>query len=220
MTDASFLDTGVALGYCFRDDTHHYRCREYLEENGFSLYISDHVEDEYLNREPDLAEEIADAIRDHIFQLQNSDYEGQLDSMDTSQIRQNMVSGNNNASTSLHEFYRNQLPNFIQVEELIKRLRELARDIEQNAIENRQWLLARTEIWSRENDYSEIDESLSEVPWDDRRICLDAHDVVEQTGEITELATVNPRDLVDEGYRELILGQTALEDVVSLAVRS
>lgn len=220
MTEASFLDTGVALGYCFRDDTHHYRCREYLEENIFSLYISDHVEEEYLNREPDLAEEIADGIHDHIFQLRNSNYEGQLDSMDTSQIRQNLIEGNNDASESLHDFYQNQVPNFIQMNELINRLRDLARDIEQNAIENRQWLLTRTEVWSRENEYPEIDEELSEIPWDDRRICLDAHDVVEQTGEVTELATVNPRDLVDEGYRELIIGQTALEDVVSLAVRS
>jgi len=220
MTEASFLDTGVALAYCFRDDTHHYRCKEYLEENDFSLYLSDHVEKEYLNREPDLAEEIADGIRNHIFQLRNSKYEGQLDSLDTSQIRQNLIDRQNAASTSLHEFYQNQVPNFIQVDELISRLRSLARDIEQNAIENRQWLLTRTEVWSRETDYSKISDALSEIPWDDRRICLDAHDVVEQKGERLELATVNPRDLVDDGYRELILVEIELEDVVSLAVRS
>lgn len=220
MPEASFLDTGVVLGFCFRDDTHHHRCRQYLDGNEFSLYISDHVESEYLNREPTLAEEIADGVFDHLDRLQNSRYEGQLDSMDTSQIRQNLIASRNDAGTTLHEFYQNEVPSFIQVEELIERLRDLARDIEQNAIENRAWLLERTTLWSRNEDYPEIDEALSEIPWDDRRICLDVHDAVEVTGEITELATVNPTDMVDEGYRELILRQTALEDIISLAVRS
>lgn len=220
MAEASFLDTGVVLGFCFRDDTHHHRCRQYLEDHEYSLYISDHVESEYLNREPSLAEEIADGVLDHVFRLRNSTYEGQLDSMDTSNIRQNLISGNNEAKRSLHEFYRNRVPNFVQFEELLDRLRTLARDIEQSAVENRNQLIEQTEIWAREKEYAEIKESLSEIPKDDRRICLDAHDVVEQTEEATELATVNPQDLVDQGYRELLLNTTEIEEVVSLAVRS
>lgn len=220
MPAASFLDTGVVLGFCFRDDTHHYRCREYLQEIDDALYISDHVEAEFLNREPDLAEEISNGILDHASRLKSSDYEGQLDSMDTSNVRQNLIAGDNPAGTTLHEFYREQLPNFILLEELDERLRDLARDIEQLAMENREWLLERTVMWSRDDEYSDIDEAISSIPWDDRRICLDAHDVVEETGMTTELATTNPKHLVDEGRRQLILEETSLDDVVSLANRS
>ena len=217
---ASFLDTGVVLGFCFRDDNHHYRCKRYLERDEMSLYISDHVESEHLNREPDLAQEIADGVLAHIDRLQGSGYKGQLDSMDTSQIRQNLIAGNNEASTTLHGYYRNDVHNFIQVEELISQLRDLSRDIEQNAIENRTWLLKQTEVWYRDEDYPVLTKSLSTIPWDDRRICLDAHDVTQARNEAVELATTNPTDLVDNGYRDLILEHTSLDDVVSLAVRS
>jgi hypothetical protein len=220
MPDASFLDTGVVLGFCFRDDSHHHKCRQYLEDHDFALYISNHVESEYLNREPSLAEEIADGVLDHVSRLRRSDYEGQLDSMDTSQIRQNLIRGGNKAGRTLNTFYQDEVPNFIQLDDLVERLRDLARDIEQNAIENRVQLVEQAEIWKRDEDYPDIDEALAEIPWDDRRICLDAHDVAEETGHVTELATTNPTDLVDDGYRELILEQTTLEDVVSLAVRS
>lgn len=220
MPEASFLDTGVVLGFCFRDDTHHYRCREYLEEIDAALYISDHVESEYLNREPDLAEEISSGILDHASRLRSSGYEGQLDSMDTSQIRQNLIASDNPAGTTLHEFYREQVPNFLLIEELDERLRDLARDIEQLAMENREWLMDRTAIWSRNDDYPQIDEAISVIPWDDRRICLDAHDVVEETGTKTELVTVNPTDLVDDGRRTLLLEETSIDDVVSVANRS
>ena len=220
MSDASFLDTGVVLGFCFRDDSHHYYCRQYLDDHDFTLFVSDHVVSEYLNREPSLAEEIADAIFDHIDRLRGSEFEGQLDSMDTSQIRQGLIAGSNEAGTTLHVFYRDNVPNFIQFDDLTKRLRDLARDIEQNAIENRETLMQQIEKWDRDNEYSEIDHELSEIPWDDRRICLDAHDVAEVMDFSLELATTNPTDMVDDGYRELILGQTSLEDVVSLANRS
>lgn len=220
MPDASFLDTGVVLGFCFRDDSHHYKCRQYLENNEFALYISNHVESEYLNREPSLAEEIADGVLDHVGRLRRSNYEGQLDSMDTSQIRQNLIAGHNEAATTLDAFYQDEIPNFILLDELVDRLRDLARDIEQNAMENRVQLIERVKVWERTEDYVDVDEALAEIPWDDRRICLDAHDVAEATGNATELATTNPTDLVDDGFRELILDQTTLDDVVSLAVRS
>jgi len=220
MSDASFLDTGVVLGFCFRDDSHHHRCRQYLDDHDFELFVSKTVISEYLNREPSLAEEIADGIFDHIGRLQDSGFEGQLDSMDTSQIRQNLISGHNEAGSTLHAFYSDEVQNFIQFDDLTERLRDLARDIEQIAIENRQSFMEQVEVWEREADYSDVDDNLSEIPWDDRRICLDAHDVAEVTEYVTELATTNPTDLVDDGYRVLILEQTSLEDVVSLANRS
>lgn len=220
MPEASFLDTGVVLGFCFRDDSHHHRCREYLNSRDFELFVSDSVVSEYLNREPSLAEEIADGVFSHIARLQDSEFEGQLDSMDTSQIRQNLISRYNEAGTTLHSFYSDQIPNFIQINELIDRLRNLARDIEQVANENHQSLMEQVEVWTRKSDYSDIDDGLSEIPSDDRRICLDAHDVAESTDYVTELATTNPIDLVDNGFRTQILEQTSIEDVVSVASRS
>lgn len=220
MSDASFLDTGVVLGFCFRDDSHHRRCRTYLEDHDFALFVSNHVVSEYLNREPSLAEEIADGIFNHINRLRGSEFEGQLDSMDTSRIRQDLIAGHNAAGRTLHTFYREEVPNFIQFDDLTERLRSLARDIEQNAIQNRDSLMQQVDVWERDEDYSEINDRLSDIPWDDRRICLDAHDVAVVTGHLTELATTNPTDLVDDGYRELILDCTSLEDVVSLAKRS
>jgi len=219
MSEASFLDTGVVLGFCFRDDTHHHRCRQYLDGHDFELFISDHVESEYLNREPSLAQEIADGVLAHIKQLRGSEFKGQLDSMDTSKIRQNLIRSDNAAGKTLHAFYRNEVPNFIQLSDMIARLRDLARDIEQNAIENRSELMQQVEVWERDEEYSDIDNNLTEIPYDDRRICLDAHDVATATDYLTELATTNPTDLVDDGYRELILEETSLQDVVSLANR-
>ena len=146
MPNASFLDTGVVLGFCFRDDTHHHRCRQYLANHEFELFISDHVESEYLNREPSLAEEISDGIFAHIERIQDSEFEGQLDSMDTSQIRQDLIARNNTAGTTLHAFYRDEVPNFIQLDGLTERLRNLARDIEQNAIENKNDLMQQVKM--------------------------------------------------------------------------
>jgi hypothetical protein len=81
-------------------------------------------------------------------------------------------------------------------------------------------LMKEAEVWNREDKYQDINEELSEIPWDDRRICLDAHDVAEVIGHVTELATTNPKDLVDDGYRELIITKTSIQEVVSLASRS
>lgn len=220
MSESSLLDTGVVLGFCFRDDSHHHRCRQYLESHELTLYLSDHVEEEYLNREPSLAEEIADGVLAHADCLRNSGFEGQLDSMDISQIRQNYIGAHNSAGTTLYAFYQNEAPNFIQLDTLDERLRDLARDVEQIAIENRLQLEEEAELWERDEDYPGVDDALSAIPWDDRRICLDAHDIAEVTGSITELATTNPTDLVDDGHRKLILEKTSIEDVVSLASRS
>lgn len=218
MSGASFLDTGVVLGFCFRDDKHHVKCRDYIRELERQLYISDHVEAEYVRKEPDLAERYSDGVFEHISRLRKSNLEGQLDSMDLSQIRQNKIRGNNPAATTLHDFYENQVPNFILVDELVERLRDLARDIEQHALGNREELMDRTEVWERETPYEELMEILSSIHEEDRIICIDAHDVASVTEMDTELATTNPNDLVVDGHRELIVENTEIDDVISLAV--
>jgi hypothetical protein len=219
MPAASFLDTGVVLGFCFRDDSHHHRCRRYLERNDFALFLSDHVVSELLNREPNLAEEIADGIFEHIDRLRGAGFDGELDATDRSRIRQNHIGDDNEAGDTLYGFYR-RLSGRIPFADLTERLRDLARDIEQNAIENREGLMERVEeVWERGEEYGDVDDALSAIPEDDRRICLDAHDVAEVTEQTTELATTNPTDLVEDGYRALILEETSVEDVVSVANR-
>lgn len=217
MSEASFLDTSVVLGYCFRDDTHHYKAEQYIEGNDASFYISNHVESEYIHREPTVAGEVSDGILNHVFRLRNSEYEGQLDSMDTTQIRQNLVSRENEANSTLEDFYRDAISNFIQFEDLMKRLRELARDIDQAAAENYNWLMERTTIWERNAAYPEINRALYEIPQDDRRICLDAHDVAEETEQETEIATANPKDFTRDGMRELIITSTSISSIENIA---
>lgn len=218
MTRGAFLDTGVALAFCFKTDTHHHRCREYIEQNVYELYASELVVREFDGREPDLAERQSDGIFEHIMHLRQSAYEGQLDSLDMAQIRQQELSTKNPAYPVLFDFYQNEIGMYILFDELIGRLRDLARDIDQNAQERRSELFDLIELWSRSEEYPTIDEALSSIHGSDRHICLDAHDLARNRDDATELATTNPNDFVRNGHRELILTETALDDVISLAV--
>lgn len=218
MRHASFLDSGVVLGFCFEVDLHHQKCRTYLVDHDYDFYISSTVSNEYLKKRPDLAERYSDAIFSHVGMLKRSKYEGQLDSFDQAQIRDDVLDRDSPAYNFLYDYYDNQLPNFIQLDELDKRLRNLARDIEQHVQTRRAELEELIEEWERVSDYPDIEEALSEIHDEDRVICLDAHDLAVNNDGKTELATTNPNDLGAEGYKAVILEVTELDDVISLAV--
>ncbi len=220
MPENAFLDTGVVLAFCFQTDMHHVRCRNYLTDNGYDYFISDAVEEEYRAKEAVLVNRYSDAIFDHISRLKRSDYEGQLDSMDLSQIQRNFIDQSNPAYRFLTRYYANELPNFILVTELEDRLRSLAREIEELALFRKDEFDELVYHWERQGEYPDLEASLSAIHTSDRGMCVDAHDLAAHKTAGTELATTNPRDFVDEGHRDLILQHTALEDVVSLAVRS
>jgi predicted nucleic acid-binding protein len=82
MMETAFLDTGVVLAYCFTNDIHHYKCRNYIEDDTLAVFISEDIEDAYRRKEPHLTERYSDAVLVHVSDLQRSEYEGQLDPLD------------------------------------------------------------------------------------------------------------------------------------------
>ncbi len=220
MARNSFLDTGVLLAFCFQTDSHHINCRDYLTNNEYTFYISENVEEEYYHKEDELVDRYSSAILRHASDLKRSEYEGQLDSLDLNHIRNRMLDESNPAYRFLYRYYADELPQFILVSELEERLRSLSREIEAIALSRKEELDGMVYEWERQEDQSHLEEALSAIHPSDRDICLDAHDLAVHKTADTEVATTNPRDFVDDGHRDLILENTGLDDVVSLAVRS
>ncbi|WP_373189962.1 hypothetical protein [Halolamina sp.] len=216
----AFLDTGVVLAFCFQMDMHHVNCRNYLTDNDHTYFINDDIEEEYNHKEAELVERYSSGILRHVSEIKRSDYEGQLDSMDMSQIRRNFLDTSNPAYRFLTRYYANELPNFILVSELEEQLRSLAREIEEMALFRKDEFDGLVYHWEQQGDAGDLETELAAIHSADRDVCIAAHDLAaHRTGE-TELATTNPRDFVDDGHRDMILEHTALDDVVSLAVRS
>jgi predicted nucleic acid-binding protein len=209
VVDTTFLDTGVILGYTYTTDKHHDNCANYIEEVDYLLYVSDTVWNEYFGRSPTLAEQHSNAIFNHISELEDSDFEGQLDPLDIKTIRERVLDPDNNAYNYLYWFYQSEVSKYIPMDQLKKQLRELARGIETNAIKRRKTLEAEIEeTWERDEKYEDLDDDLSSIPKDDREICIDAHDLAVEEGLVIELATTNPNDLVKNGHRSKILDNT------------
>lgn len=219
MEEHAFLDTGVVLGFCFTVDTHHLKCKDYLQENGKQCYVTADVEEAYKRKKPYLTERYSKAILDHADHIKNSSaFEGQLDSLDIRDIREDLLSPRNDSYQFLYWFYKRKAPNYIQVTELCNQLREIARDIEGNALRRKETLDKLLERWCREEEYNLVADALSAIHEEDRDICLDAHDLAcEQTGTV-ELATTDPKDFVKNGHKQLILEHTEIDDVISLAI--
>jgi hypothetical protein len=117
----------------------------------------------------------------------------------------------------LYEYYQNVVPKFILVNELQKRLRELARNIEENAVMRKMELDDRLQIWKRIHEYPSLDSVLDSIHEEDRGVCIDAHDLAVNQDGHTELATTDSKDFVRNGHRKMIIEATDLDDVVSLA---
>ncbi|WP_436343373.1 hypothetical protein [Natronorubrum sp. FCH18a] len=217
----AFLDTGVVLGFCFTTDMHHLKCKDYIQDDEKQCYITADVNEAYKRKKPYLTERYSDAILDHADKIKgSSSFEGQLDSLDIRDIREDLLSAENDSYQFLYWYYKRKVPNYIMVEDLCRQLREIARDIEGSALKRKEILDDILEMWCRENDYESVADALSPVHAEDRDICLDAHDLAcERTGTI-ELATTDPKDFVKNGHRELILENTEISDVVSLAITS
>ena len=222
MTAHSFLDSGVLLAYCFTTDMHHLKCKSYLNGNDYQYYISERVEGEYEKKEYHLSTRYSDAILDHVSDLRKSkfDTDQQLGPMDVNEIQTNILSRSNPSFRFLSRFYSDHVPNFIQFSELEETLRGLARDVEAHAMNRKNELDQITAIWERESEYPDIGRALNAIHEQDRKICLDAHDLASNKPEPTEFATINPKDFLRDGRKDLILSTTALSSIVSLAVTS
>lgn len=221
MSWATFLDTGVVIGYCFLLDDHHRNCRNYLEENGEAdFYVSDTVENEYENAKRKVSRRLANGVRKHVRKVKRDECESELGPMDIDRLKSRVLDRNNDAYQFIYDFYEEGIGNFIQKPELCNRLRTMSREIESFPLERKQELDSRVAVWQCDQHYDAIEAALSMIPGDDRRICIDAHDLACSRDGHTVFATVNPRDFVDDGVEDTILEVTDIDEIENLAVGS
>jgi len=222
MPDDAFLDTGVVLGFCFTLDKHHLRCKGYVSDCNGDLFYSDTVESEYQNRRYGIIEELSDKVRIHRGKILKSDYEGLLDQLDLKEIQDRFIHPQDDISTPLRDWY-DDLGNSITVEELTERLETLAREIEKYSMARKQALENNSTVWTTDEPVDEVYDGLWQdldcIPGDDRKICLEAHDVTVERGTEIAFATVNPQDFVDDEADELVCSKTGICEVVDLAIR-
>ena len=216
MGRASFLDTGVVIGYCFTVDSHHQPCRKYLRNSGIDFFTSPTVEDEYENAKDRVNRRYANAILEHVAELEKSNIEGELGPIKIDRVKKKILSRNNEAYTSLYHYYENVLPQFANAKEVKTQLREMARDIEHMAITRKQEIDILVRLWRCDEDYPNIRKAFSAIHEPDRTICIEAHDLASNLDDDTELATVNPNDFVRNGRRDLIVNNSAIAEVLSL----
>lgn len=217
MTEAGFLDKSILLGFCFRTDPHHARCREYLEE-GKDYYITEEIDDAFERNRERMTQEHADAIRLHIKDIRDSPHGGLLGSNDLQDIRENVLFEGNEVSEFLDRWYGESVESGITTSELEDRLRYLARDIERRAYQRKAEFDEIVVLWEREDGYPEVKSALSEMSAEDMFVCVDAHDVAVHIDEATELATADESDFIEDGREELILEHTALDAIVGLSI--
>lgn len=218
MVDSSLLDTGVVFGYCVPLDNHHDRCSEYVENVNGTLYTTQTVETEFGAMKHDRIQELSNAVLDHRRSVAEADLDGTLGPTDVDHLRNRVLDSDSDAAPCLYRFY-DDLGSFVNRGEVLDRLSELAREVERVALQRKEALDVAVEEWRKRDDHPTVRSSLSAIHRTDRRICIEAHDLACNTDGETELATVNPRDFVDDGREELILDATEIDAVRDLAVR-
>lgn len=218
---AAFLDTGVVIGYCFLLDDHHRNCREYLEENAEAdLFVSETVETEYERAKQKVSRRLANGVRKHVRAIQRTDYEDELGPMELDRLQNRVLDRDNDAYQFLYDFYDDGIGNFIRKSELCERLRGMSREIESFPLDRKRTLDSNVSVWECDDTYDGVEASLGMIPGNDRKICIEAHDLGCCTNSHTVFATVNPRDFVDDGVEETILEVTEIDEIENLAVGS
>lgn len=219
MTEAGFLDKSVLLGFCFRTDPHHARCRDYLEGEK-DYYITEEIDDAFERNRKRMTQSHADAIQLHLKDIRDSPHSGPLGTNDLDDIRENVLFDGNEVAEFLDRWYAQTVDSGITASELEDRLRYLARDIERMAYQRKTDFDELVILWEREDDYPDVKSVLSEMSAEDMFVCVDAHDVAVHLDVATELATADESDFIENGRTELILDNTALDAIVGLSVAS
>lgn len=218
---ATFLDTGVVIGYCFLLDDHHRNCRAFVQRDlDRELFVSDTVENEYDHAKRNVSRRLANGVRKHVRAIKRDECEDELGPVELNRLQNEVLDSTNEAYQFLYRFYDDGVGNFVNQSELCTRLRTMAREIESFPLERKQELDSKVTVWQCENSYDGIEASLSMIPEQDRQICIEAHDLASARSPRTVFATVNPRDFVDDGIAETILAVTEIDDVENLAVGS
>lgn len=213
MADTAFLDKGIILGWCFYTDTHHVRCRDYIESTDAELYATKQVEDIFQKAKNHIIKKHRRAITDFIRWVKR-EHSGILTSEDIAEIQSNINRSENPAWRYLLDYFEDKSGN--EVYPVSKNLRQIARDLEQLAEERNEELQPQILGWIRLAPYSELKNDLSSLYGKDEEdywIAVDAHDLGLNVDGTTELATNNPSDFDDDMVREEILAHTAIDEI-------
>lgn len=218
MADNAFLDKGVLLGYCFYTDTHHIRCREYIEATDADLYATKQVQDIFDKAKDRIIQDHRRAITDFIRWVKQ-EYSGTLSEPDITEIQEAIDRGENPAWRYLLDYFEGKSRK--ELYPVLKDLRQVTRDIEQLAEERNAAIQSKIFGWIRLTDYPELEDDLRalyERDEEDYWIAVDAHDVGLIIDGTTELATNNPSDFDDDAVREAILEHTAIDEITLVFV--
>jgi len=213
MADNAFLDKGIILGYCFYTDTHHVRCRDYIDSTGTELYATKQVEDIFQKAKDHIIKKHRRAITDFIRWVKQ-EYTGNLCSEDIAEIQSQIDRRKNPAWRYLLDYFQDKSGKDVYL--VTKNLRQIARDIEQMAEERNEELQPEVLGWVRFESYPDLKDNLSSLfqkDEEDFSIAVDAHDLGVQLDGTTELATNNPSDFDDDRVREEILTHTAIDEI-------
>lgn len=222
MCEVAFLDTGVVVGFCIRQDRHHHNCREYLESElpDGGAFVGPAVRDEYEHTRRVVTQRLSRAVRDHVRGVRTDSCSGQLGPIDLNHLKSNVLDRGSDAYGFLYDYYHNQLGNYVQKDELVQQLREMARDIESLPPTRESEFEELVTDWTPREDHESVESSLAIITdANDRRICVEAHDLACHTEEDVEFATVNPQDFVDDGLEQAILDITSLSGIRDLSNR-
>lgn len=218
MQSNSFIETGVAIGYCVLLDPHHAKCKSYLDGDGEVVYTSEEVWDEYEDTKEKVTSRLSSAVFDHVRDVENNVTEDYLGPVDVNHVKKNVLNRNNEAFQFLYRYYDNVVNNGVPSEELEKNLREIARDIDRLVISREDDLGSMVEDWNQTDDHKLVENNLSAIHNPDRMFAVQAHDLACNKNSYTEFATTNPSDFMANGRKALVLSNTELDDVVDLSV--
>lgn len=198
-------------------DTHYSNASNYISATDHDLFISKTIQREYQNKKQKLNTRYSKAVTNHIGDLKKSSYTGSLGPMDLSEIKKNVLYHNNKAHDFLIRYYNDKIGDFIQMDRLIKKLRDLSRDIDQLAKKRKDKLDVLVTEWTPKKNHPSVEKCLSEIHQPDRDICIEAHDLAAHRGNFTEIATANSEDFIKDGRKALIIDNTAIDDIEDLS---
>lgn len=217
---SAFLDNGVVLAYCVVVHRFHPECDEYIEGSDSDLYITQEINSIYENKKDEIIQDLSTSVLEHQADIKRGEFPEQFGPVDIRDAKR-MIHSNNSARRFLLNWYEEEVGQFITKYELTEKLRNLAGDIEQRAMDRKSDFDDHVEIWERDSneDYPEVQADLRELREDkeeDMWVCIDAHDLAKNVDGQTILATTDLNDFIREGRREMILNATALDKIQPL----
>lgn len=209
-----FLDTCIIIGYCFFPDKWHYESRRYLDKyDGDSFYSSKTCEKEFESKHKKLINKFRRAILRHRKAVERSSLEGTLNSLDIRKISAEVPS---DIRRFMHEYYSKQIPPSITKDDLLSRLRHLARDVETQPLSLYRQLCESISFHRASLPDGNVKSFFTDcLHTNDLRILLDAHDLAYRRSPLY-LVTTNTRDFYE--FRKDIAEHTKVEKIRDLNV--